>query len=77
MTEPTDYRAHCLQLRAANEILKAEREEAEEREHSLKRQMDIMAGLQQDHSLAGPSLQAMHEEVDRLRQELIALLGEK
>lgn len=42
MTETTDYRALCIQLRTENEILRAEKEEAEERETSLKRQLEII-----------------------------------
>ena len=71
-----DYRSACLQLRAENEILRAEKEDAEEREASLKRQMEIMSqlGSQESHPA---SYHSLAEEVERLRGELVAVLGEK
>lgn len=58
MAEIIDYRAICIQLRTENEILKAEKEEAEERETSLKRQLEIITQVHGDDvGLSTDSLQ--------------------
>lgn len=48
MAEIIDYRALCIQLRTENEILRAEKEEAQERETSLKRQLSIITQVHGD-----------------------------
>lgn len=72
MADPFDYRTAYLHLRTDNELLRAQLEDASERESTLKRQIEIMAQLQTSSS---PTLHSI--DTTRIKEQLSNVLTEK